>query len=301
VAEALKRNRWTGARAERWLGSLHRWRDWAATHLFKGSRVVDTPHGFKLMSGRAPANRAMQEGRFEAAETEIVQACLADADVFVDVGANIGYYVCLAGLNRVPVIAFEPQPQNLARLYANIRLNRLENVEVFPVGLGAQSGLAELYGSSGPSASLLRDWAGYSPSYHQTISIHALDRVLGERLRGRRALVKIDVEGSELEVLRGAQDTLRSEPRPTWLVEVCLGEYHPSGRNPHYEETFALFFDAGYRAFTADADRTEVTRQEVAGWFGANRCPLGTVNFLFRAGACPSPSPLDRVRSRGAR
>ncbi|KAB2965502.1 MAG: FkbM family methyltransferase [Thermoanaerobaculia bacterium] len=283
IADALKRQHWLDARAHRWSWALHRWRDWAATHVFRGSRIVDTPHGFQLMAGRAPAQRAMQGGSFETAETEIVRSLLANTDVFVDVGANIGYYVCLAGRAGVQVIAFEPQPQNLSLLYANIRLNRLERIEVFPLGLGAEAGLVELFGSSGPSASILRDWAGYSPRYRQTIPIHALDDVIGERLRDRRVLVKIDVEGYEFEVLRGAGGLLRSDPRPTWLVEIFLGEYHPAGRNPHYEETFALFFDAGYRAFSADGRRIEVTRSEVSDWFRANHSPLGSANFLFEA------------------
>ena len=186
------------------------------------------------------------------------------------------------GATGLPVLAFEPQPRNLACLYDNLARNRFVGVEVFPLGLGAEAGVLELFGSSGPSASLIRDWAGLSPGYRQRIAVNRMDAVIGHRLRGKRAFIKIDVEGFEYQVLRGAAEILRAEPRPTWLIEICLGEFHPQGANPDYEATFARFFDAGYRVTTADRRRLAVTRDDVAGWARAGHCPLGVFNYLVQ-------------------
>jgi hypothetical protein len=73
------------------------------------------------------------------------------------------------------------------------------------------------------------------------------------------------------------------DPRPSWMIEICLEEFHPSGLNPDYVQTFDLFFSAGYRAFTADERRIEVRPADVAAWVTARHCPLDTFNFLFTA------------------
>ena len=67
-----------------------------------------TPHGFRLVG-----NRAMQDGTFEAEETALVKQYLGNAEVFVDVGANIGFYTCLARSLGKHTIAVEPLAQNL--------------------------------------------------------------------------------------------------------------------------------------------------------------------------------------------
>ena len=65
--------------------------------------------------------------------------------------------------------------------------------------------------------------------------------------------MKIDVEGTELRVLRGAARTLRRQPAPTWLVEITRGELHPGGTNPDFNAVFQLFYQAGYAATSVDA------------------------------------------------
>jgi FkbM family methyltransferase len=256
--------------------------DWAATHVFKGSRAVTTPFGFKLVASRYLGNNWMAEGRFEVEEVRIAQRVLKEVDVFVDVGANIGYYTCLAGVAGVPVLAFEPYPRNLWNLYESVRLNEQRGVEVFPIALGAEPGIAEIFGATGPSASLLQNWAGYSPSHRHTISVNTMDAVIGHRVPGKRAFVKIDVEGFEYQVLQGAKQIIHATPKPTWLIEVCLSEYHPEGGNQRYADTFRLFFDAGYRVFTADSREREVSRQEVEQWQAEGKSPLGVFNYLIR-------------------
>ena len=257
--------------------------DWAVTHLITSSSVVETPYGFRLAASRYHANKQMQTGSFEPEEVALIQRCLSDVDIFVDCGANIGYYTCLAAVAGKPVLAFEPQPRNLANLYENIRLNKLKSVEVFPVALGPEPGIADLYGSSGPSASLLQGWGGNSSGYKQAVAVNTMDTLIAARLSGKKAFIKIDVEGFEYQLLRGAKAIIASDPKPTWLIEVCLDEAHPGGANLDYEKTLSLFFDAGYRIFAADANHTEVTREDVKKWQAQNKMPLGTYDYLIRA------------------
>ena len=114
------------------------------------------------------------------------------------------------------------------------------------------------------------------------VPILSLDRVLGDTLLGKRALILVDIEGAEWMMLQGAKQTLINEPRPIWLMEISSSEHQPAGvaMNPHFAETFDLFFEQGYQAFTADATGLEITPTMVQEVVTGDR-RLETHNFLF--------------------
>ena len=270
-------------RAWRWA----RWKwhvlsdNWGAL-VWTRTRETVTPLGFKLNAGLHPAYEQMRNGTFEPEETALLAQLLERADRFIDVGANLGYYTCLALQNGCGVMAIEPQPRNLRSLYQNLLTNGWErNAEVMPVALAASPGLLTLYGASGPSASLVKNWAGYSSRHSQTVAVSTLDNLLAGRFDNERLLVKIDVEGAELGVLQGAQATLRRAVRPVWLLEVCLHEFHPDGCNPDFLQVFQSFWDNGYDAYTAEATPRRVPRERVEAWWAARRADSGTFNYVF--------------------
>jgi FkbM family methyltransferase len=255
--------------------------DWWNTYFPKPRQTAITPLGFKLVSNNYAANRAMQAGTFEVEETEIIQRHLSSAEVFVDIGANIGLYTCLARSEGKYAIAVEPQPRNLECLYASLSLNGWTDTEVYPLALGGRYGLVILYGASGPSASLLAGWATYSKRFQQTVALTTLDTLLGDRFGGKKHLIKIDVEGAEYGVLKGAKKTLTAIPRPTWMVEICLNEFHPTGLNPDYSATFEMFWTHGYEARTADRQNRLVTPTDIRDWIAARRSSLEVFNYVF--------------------
>ena len=263
---------------------LHLFQDWWGTKVWTRTRQVRTPLGFKLFSGLHPAYELMRSGEFEVDETAVISRVLEQSDRFIDVGANLGYYTCLALQKGRPVVAFEPQPQNLRCLYQNLDANGWsEGTEVFPVALGAKPGLLDLYGASGPSASLVKGWAGYSSRHRQQVPVSTLDNVVAGRFPGERLLVKVDVEGAEYGVLLGAALTLARQPAPAWLLEVCLHEFHPAGANPDFLAIFSLFRDHGYRAYAVGKTLRPVSFEEVTQWWQARRSDAGTFNYLFLA------------------
>jgi FkbM family methyltransferase len=258
--------------------------DWWGTKVWTRRTETLTPLGFTLASGFHSAYADMRQGTFEPHETAIIARQLRDADVFVDVGANLGYYTLIALKAGKRVVAVEPQPLNLSALYRNLVVNGwTDRAEVFPVALADKPGLLTLYGASGPSASLVAGWAGYSSRHRQTVAVSTLDTLLGERFAGERLLIKVDVEGAELGVLKGALATVAREPKPSWLLEVCLQEYHPSGRNPDFAAIFDLFFDHGYRAFAAIEPLRAVSREDILRWVESGSADAGTFNYLFTA------------------
>lgn len=255
--------------------------DFCNTYIFKSKNKAFSPLGFTLVSRNYSANRMMLQGAFETNEVNIIKEHLKTADVFVDVGANIGYYACLARFLSKYVVAFEPQHQNLECLYENLNNNSWADTEVFPIGLSNSPGLLTLYGASGPSASLIKGWAGYSKMFKKVIPVNTLDNILYNRFEGKKLFIKIDVEGAEYDVLRGAERILTMSPHPTWFIEVCLSEYHPGGLNPNYVATFDLFWQHNYEVHLANKEGKLITPTNIRDWVIGNKTNMTEFNYLF--------------------
>lgn len=138
----------------------------------------------------------------------------------VDVGAYIGTHAVFFGavMGLAPVIAFEPNPDVLATLAQNLRANALSDRSVVVnCALGANEGNTSL--QSGALNNLGTTRVVAELSEHRTVRMTTLDDELKRRGVERVALIKIDVEGSELDVLEGALKTIR-DCRPILCVEV---------------------------------------------------------------------------------
>ena len=151
----------------------------------------------------------------EAATTALLRRYLRAGDVCVDAGANNGIFTLVAGKQVGPtgqVYAFEPHPATYARLTSNIARNRLTNVVAFNVGLSDHAGHAALFTMLDDGQNNLHT-GGESRTQ---VRLEALDQILPE---ARVDFVKIDVEGSELAVLRGMSSCLARNPQLRLLVE----------------------------------------------------------------------------------
>jgi FkbM family methyltransferase len=244
----------------------------------RNAPFVRTPHGFRFRG-----NEIMATGAFEPEETAFVDRVLGECDVFVDIGANIGFFSCLARSKGKPVVAVEPLPQNVTVLCANLVGNGWADAEVYPVGLSDRPRIATLYGG-GTGASLLPAWSGVSPSRRRDIPLTTLDIILDNRFSEKRLFIKIDVEGAELDLLRGAATTLARSPRPMWMIEVCFGENFPPGKhNPHFVAVFELFAAANYRAYSVGKELRPVTLADVRSWAERGERDFGYVTYAFRA------------------
>jgi len=235
-----------------------------------------TPWGFKLAG-----NRAMAQGTFEPAETELVRKILKDVDVLVNVGANVGYYCCHALSLGITVIAFEPIQRNLRYLCQNIKANGWSGAEIYPVALSNRVGVLEIYGGN-TGASVVKGWAGTPESYVTLVPSSTMDVVLGTRLQGKRALILVDAEGAEKWVLEGATIMLVNDPKPIWVVEITIKGHQPYGVeiNPNFKSTFQLFFQNGYQAFNVDELMRPVIMEHV-NLASSDNLRFATHNFLF--------------------
>lgn len=237
-----------------------------------------TPFGFKF-SG----HKSMMLGQHEPEEVEIVKKYLSHTDAFINIGANQGYYCCIALQEKKKTIAFEPIDSNLKYLYANMKANGWENdVEIFPIALSDKSGLIEIYGG-GTGASLIAGWAGTPKKDCRLVPVSRLDDVLGERLTGQRSFFLVDIEGAEIFMLEGAKKQLCMNPKPIWMMEISISEHQPEGTkiNPHLMQTFQMFWQHGYEARTADKAFKKVSKDIILKICEGDNSITLPHNFLF--------------------
>lgn len=146
----------------------------------------------------------IHEGAYENEVFERAFEQLSDGGVFLDIGANFGYFsVRVARLNKVTVIAVEPSPVEIQRVYKHITLNSLSNIVVLPVGLGNKNGIGFLNladtSNSGMNSFLNKQPGGKTVE----VNICRLDSILSEVVFKKIKCIKIDVEGFEWHVLDG--------------------------------------------------------------------------------------------------
>jgi len=137
----------------------------------------------------------------------LLRYVLKPGDTVIDVGANVGYYTRMASLlvgDAGRVLAFEPMPTALRLLRNNT--TDLPNVTVEDKALSDHEGKEEFYvRDHGDTSSLVRDQISFSVR----VSVTTLDRKLSLASLERVDFIKIDVEGSELDVLRGSVETIK--------------------------------------------------------------------------------------------
>jgi FkbM family methyltransferase len=169
----------------------------------------------------------IRKGRFENAEFAFVRRFLRPGMTVLDLGAHHGMYTLLASKRVGPtgkVFAFEPSPRERHALLQHTRLNRCRNVSVEGLALGTETGEADLFVVQGtqtgcnslrpPASDVRPDWSPVR------VSVVRLDDWLEGKKIDLIDFVKIDVEGGELGVLKGARNLLRDRPRPIFLIEV---------------------------------------------------------------------------------
>jgi FkbM family methyltransferase len=155
-------------------------------------------------------------GTYEAELQEVLWARLRPGGVFWDVGAHIGFFSVLAS-RRVDtcgrVVAIEPSPENLARLRRVLALNDASNVAILPLAVLERSGDAGFLPSGSSSTGTV---VGAGAADAVRVHARSLDGLL--EYLPRPDVVKIDVEGAEVSVLRGGRRLL-AEDNPLLVVE----------------------------------------------------------------------------------
>jgi FkbM family methyltransferase len=165
--------------------------------------------------------KAQMQGTYESDAVAFLESTLRSVDVFIDVGAHVGYYTLMGARLAKEVIAFEPNPSNYKFLRFNVFLNRLNNVKAVGAAVSDFNGHAKLYLPKQGKRSLSdQGTLAYEGKDSVEVPVVMLDTFL-ERIDSQ-SVIKVDVEGAELNVIKGALKTIAKG------VRLIIVEIHSS-------------------------------------------------------------------------
>jgi FkbM family methyltransferase len=191
---------------------------------------------------------------------------LREGMTVMDVGAHVGFYSLLISRAVGPsgkVYAFEPVPEIFACLKEHIALNNATNVIPIPIALSDEKGSAKMSVKGGGSSLFRR----VSDEFVE-VQVERLDDFVEREKIERVDAIKLDVEGAELKVIRGADKTIRRD-KPILMVEIQAATLQAAGTTP--EELFENIISYGYNAFVIRHGKAIPTDKLVEPW----RYPYG--------------------------
>ena len=193
--------------------------------------TVEEKFVIKIPAGDQAAASILFDRQYSPREAHMLMGLLGLCNSFVDVGANLGYFALMAlarngGAKRV--VAVEPNPVLATLIQESMELNAFHSGSVLCAALGAHSGEGELVLDAHRSSTARVRSCSYAPSNNGAIRVRVvtLDEVYSMWPLGR-ALIKIDVEGCETDVFRGASAALLagailvSEVSSRSIPEIC--------------------------------------------------------------------------------
>lgn len=188
--------------------ALLRFAEWLVRSRLQKEVIFDWIGGAKLVDrrGMTGATGNVYCGLHEYADMAFVLHLLRENDLFLDIGANIGSYTVLASkVCGARSISLEPDPGTVVRLTRNIEANGIGGrVEVVETALGATSGTA----CFSIGLDTVNKVVDLTEENSREVRLSTLDVIVGDQ---NPTMIKMDVEGFEAEVLKGAKETLRKK------------------------------------------------------------------------------------------
>jgi FkbM family methyltransferase len=233
---------------------VHRKRaEWTVVSAQKESLVIDLSQRRKIkLSASSELSSHIYCGAFEWEEREWLMSELKASDTFYDIGANIGLFTLLASEKCKNVIAFEPTGDTFRLLSENIALNfSPENVQLINAAASDTNGTQDIYvltnGKDAWNSMAVKPEEGeYRIDQIKTVNV---DQMVESGSIPPPTVIKIDVEGWELHVLRGLENTILKY-RPVMLIEFTQPNLIAAGTSS--QELGEYIRSKNYELFTYD-------------------------------------------------
>jgi FkbM family methyltransferase len=186
------------------------WRNFLIHQLTENSKVL-------VRNGLIGVTGNIYTGLLEFEDMMFALHLLEKDDVFIDVGANVGVYsIMLSAEKQANSFAFEPIPETFKILETNVKINNLENkIKIFNIGLGKERNKIKFFSNLDVSNHVISNQEVTGENVI-TLDISPLD----DLSISEPVCMKIDVEGFEMEVLKGANSLLKSKSLNAIIIEL---------------------------------------------------------------------------------
>jgi FkbM family methyltransferase len=224
----------------------------------------------------------LRDGVYEEYETELLSNALHPGAVFLEVGAQIGYYALVAARavgKTGRVVAFEPNPKNYTLLQRNVRENKFENVLAFQKAVADAGGPMPLFVSP-TNAGDHRMYDTEEGRGAVEVEAVSLDGFLRDKVT-KVDVILLDVQGFELKVVNGMRGLLRENRGVVLFTEFWPAGLKGAGCRP--EEYLELLIGEGFELSVIDERARKLRPADIAGIM--RRCQgtkSGYVNLLCR-------------------
>lgn len=253
----------------------------------KGLKIVGQGH---MISGYSNLDLPEFYNSLKA-EVAFVKKCkMRDEITIIDAGANLGFYSMMFSLvENVSILSFEPFPETYQYLEKNILVNKISNVKTIEMGLFSENknmpiGSPDAFKFYGLLTKLFKftdkEQAGCNSVFTSDNTAPTAKFVRGDDCSEIRALkhidlIKIDVEGSELDVLRGLRDTIL-EHHPVLNVEFSINALAAANLSP--SDLWDFLIELGYESYSICSGRSYLET-----WQSMKRMPeiTGSKDYLF--------------------
>jgi len=209
--------------------------------------------------------------RYEPFLTETILSMIHEGDVFVDIGANIGYFTMLASNklgSKGKVYCFEPDRDNFSVLKKNVESNGYWNVTLVNKAVFNREGKATLYksGASNTDHSLYKD-ALIDQKGFEEVDIISLDHYP----IGKIDIIKIDAQGAELDILLGMTDILTQDSLIIFMEFWSKGLYK-IGKEP--QEILDILWKNNFKLYEIREEKRKIVSVKELGSFISNQTNL---------------------------
>jgi FkbM family methyltransferase len=259
------------------IGALVRFLRWQlASRLYPGEWIYRWVNESKMVMcpGETGLTGNMYCGLHDFEEMAYLLHVLRAEDLFVDIGANVGSYTILAcAVVGAKGYCFEPVPSTFERLMSNLRINNLSD-RVKAVNLGMSDKEGELIFTTDENCSNHVVADGEKALQVVPVKVLPLDSVIPGH---SPSLIKIDVEGFETPVLRGARSTLKSENLHSVIMEL-----NESGSRYGFreDEIIKTMSNDGFELYTYEPFSRELKRLGEKGISGKNALFVRNVEMV---------------------
>lgn len=211
-------------------------------------------------------------GRREIDHYKMLQELLQPGMKILDIGANIGYYAVMESLvvgATGKITAIEPMLPNIEMLKRNVALNNASNIHVIHGAVSESTGTGQMYMSSHSNLHTFhRDGSAFDYLESTPVEVPTMTlRDASERSGSRPELIRMDVEGHEVEILGQLVDLVREDVMsPLVIFETHLSRYKKENA---FVPVLKGLFDSGYRVRSASSSNKHgTTRLKALGYAG---------------------------------